>query len=104
VLNLPPFSSTSPLLMAATGPGTNLEYGSGGGLHGFKHEFNYNPIVPPRTSENEYRRGSLLPAADAAGVLAQLHVPRGEISWDQENVRSTIDFELSDAVRHIPMV
>jgi hypothetical protein len=79
-LHLPPVSSTSPLLMATLG--ASLDYGA---ASSFKHEFSYNPLPPPRSTE-ELRRASLLPAANAAEVLAQLHHQRPELSWEQERV------------------
>ncbi|KAE9988931.1 hypothetical protein EG328_005641 [Venturia inaequalis] len=39
---------------------------------------------PPGRSSDELRRPSLIPATDAAGVLAQLHNQRPEIHWDNE--------------------
>lgn len=37
-------------------------------------------------SSDEFRRGSLIPAANAAAALAQLHSHRADFSWDPEQV------------------
>jgi hypothetical protein len=50
----------------------------------YKHDYSF-PTAQSRSSD-EYRRGSLLPAANAAEVLAQLHHPRPELAWEQEHV------------------
>jgi hypothetical protein len=50
----------------------------------YKHDYSF-PTGPSRSSD-EYRRGSLLPAANAAEVLAQLHHQRPELIWEQEHV------------------
>ncbi|KAF2427673.1 hypothetical protein EJ08DRAFT_720684 [Tothia fuscella] len=49
----------------------------------FYHD-EYNFEGGPSRSSDEFRRGSLLPATNAAEVLAQLHTQRPEIHWDAD--------------------
>jgi hypothetical protein len=74
-----PLSSIAHLLQPLTTQGQPAEYNQM-----YKPEYNYSG--PPPRSSDEYRRGSILPAANAAEVLAQLHHQPPSISWDQEHV------------------
>ena len=53
-------------------------------------ESNIDPIFGENfgsaRSSDEFRRGSLIPAANAAAALAQLHNHRPEYGWDTEQV------------------
>jgi len=74
-----PLSSIAHLLQPLTTQAPATDYSNSL----YKPEFNY----PAPRSSGEYRRSSLLPAADAAGVLAQLHSHQPPtMSWEQEHV------------------
>jgi hypothetical protein len=63
---------------------TNRTKGHIDGPSFYKDPYSYDP---PGRSSDEYRRGSILPTTDAAGVLAQLHTQRPDtIHWDAEPV------------------
>jgi hypothetical protein len=52
----------------------------------YKHDYNFAHTGGNGRVSDEHRRGSILPAANAAEVLAQLHHQRPEIVWEPENV------------------
>ncbi|KAK4549298.1 hypothetical protein LTR36_007757 [Oleoguttula mirabilis] len=52
----------------------------------------YNSMQLQQRSSDEYRRGSLIPAASAAAALAQLHYHRPDSDWGGDNMGQVITF------------
>ncbi|KAK5126336.1 hypothetical protein LTR85_010572 [Meristemomyces frigidus] len=52
----------------------------------------YNSMQIQQRSSDEYRRGSLIPAASAAAALAQLHYHRPDSDWGGDNMGQVITF------------
>jgi hypothetical protein len=64
--------------------GTDSSEGHGSDPYTFQRD-DYGPPGGYRSSD-EYRRGSLLPAANAAEALAQLHNHRPEVTFAEDQV------------------
>lgn len=60
----------------------------------------YSSMQAQQRSSDEYRRGSLIPAASAAAALAQLHYHRPDSEWGGDNIQQVIypSLELSPTV------
>jgi len=52
----------------------------------------YNNMQVQQRSSDEYRRGSLIPAASAAAALAQLHYHRPDSDWGGNDIGQVITF------------
>ena len=77
-------------------PGLNSSFE---GYHGFGHHSYYSPGDAEAAAifhsmqaqqRDEYRRGSLIPAASAAQALAQLHYHRPDSDWGGDNLGQVI--------------
>jgi len=96
---LPPSSSSSNAPLGAIGlfetyprlpAAIDLFEGHGGDVQPyFRDDFVY-PGPGSNRSSDEYRRGSLLNAANAAEALAQLHDHRRDHPFDNDQVRSLL--------------
>ena len=68
-------------------PGVDQAAGYATDMHSYYTE-DYNSFVEASgRNSDEFRRGSLLPAASAAAALAQLHTFRPDTGWESEQVK-----------------